>query len=277
MQVVFSVSNSDPMSGFSFTAYSVYSYKNSVQDGPDGIALVDQDNNVLDFISWGQTITATEGAAAGMSSRLMGVRELGNSSAQNSLQLQGNGFIAGDFSWTGPIKATPAQINTGQIFVCPDPNASLAPTPVVQGTLGPALNTTAPTPVPDDIPSETTSPTPALVDESPSTPAEPAVVTVAPTPSLTDESPSTPAEPVVETIAPTPSLTDESPSTPAEPVAPAPTEIINSPSEPVAPAPTEIIDSPSEPVLETLAPTSTPVTDPPTLPLPPQPSCLVCP
>ena len=48
----------------------------SIQNGdPDGIALVDADDNVLEFISYGGSFTAVGGPADGMASVEIGVSE----------------------------------------------------------------------------------------------------------------------------------------------------------------------------------------------------------
>jgi DNA/RNA endonuclease G (NUC1) len=71
-----------------------------IQNGdPDGVALVDAANTVVDFISYGGTITAADGPAVGMTSRDVGVKEGSSTSATNSLQRKGG-------TWYGPIPAT---------------------------------------------------------------------------------------------------------------------------------------------------------------------------
>lgn len=111
-------SNDDVSIGFTFAAYSVYSFSNQVRDGPDGIALVDGNDAVLDFIAYGRTFTASNGPAEGLTPLLMGVVEAANGGPQNSLQLGGVGSQASHFTWQGSQLASPASVNTGQTIVC---------------------------------------------------------------------------------------------------------------------------------------------------------------
>ena len=113
-----SVTNVDPSGSFSFSAYTVYSFNSQVQNGPDGIALVDGNNNVLDFIAYGSQFTATSGPAAGLPPTLIGVQEPGNTNPAFSLQLSGTGYRASDFTWQPPQLATPGLPNTGQEINC---------------------------------------------------------------------------------------------------------------------------------------------------------------
>lgn len=89
--------------------------------GPDGVALVDGDNEVLQFLSYEGSFTGLEEPASGITSVDIGVFEDGSLQGC-SLQLTGTGTNYDDFTWTGPIAATPGQINTGQSFV-PIPGA----------------------------------------------------------------------------------------------------------------------------------------------------------
>lgn len=89
-----------------------------IQNGsPDGIALVAPDNSVAQFISYEGTMTAADGPAAGLTSKNIGVEELGTTPVGFSLQLQGTGASAGDFTFSPiPLEDTPGEINTGQTF-----------------------------------------------------------------------------------------------------------------------------------------------------------------
>ncbi|MGB1287225.1 MAG: hypothetical protein ACPG7F_11870, partial [Aggregatilineales bacterium] len=89
---------------------------------PGGIALVDDNGVAVQFISYSDMITATDGAAKDMTSTFAGV-EPTNSSASNSLQLKGTGCVLEDFSWENPtspaystLPATSESVNSGQIF-----------------------------------------------------------------------------------------------------------------------------------------------------------------
>ena len=107
---------------------------NGIQNGaagpnsePDGVALVDAQGNVVQFLSWEGSFVAANGPAAGMTSTNVGVYEDG---AQNgtSIGLVGNGASAGDFQWALIDGATAGSINNGQSF------GDTGPTPV-PGTL----------------------------------------------------------------------------------------------------------------------------------------------
>ncbi len=86
-----------------------------IQNGsPDGVALVDDTNTVIQFLSYEGSFTATNGPANGMTSTDIGVSEPGGTPVGQSLQLIGTGIDYADFTWTGPIVATPGACNTGQ-------------------------------------------------------------------------------------------------------------------------------------------------------------------
>ena len=88
---------------------------NGLQNGsPDGLALVDPNGVVLEFLSYEGTFTATAGSANGMTSTDIGVNESNNTPNGQSLQLTGTGSTAADFTWTGPTGSSPGLINVGQ-------------------------------------------------------------------------------------------------------------------------------------------------------------------
>ena len=90
---------------------------NGIQNGsPDGIALVDHFNNVVQFISYEGSLTAVDGPAVGLSSSDIGVSEVSSTVAGFSLQLSGSGVSSGDFSWGSAAPATFGSINNGQTF-----------------------------------------------------------------------------------------------------------------------------------------------------------------
>lgn len=89
-----------------------------IQNGaPDGVALVDPNGAVLEFLSYEGVITAASGPAAGMTSVDIGVAEDGATPVGSSLQRQGTGDAASAFTWAGPLTATPGELNVGQTFV----------------------------------------------------------------------------------------------------------------------------------------------------------------
>lgn len=93
-----------------------------LQNGsPDGIALVDAQGSVVQFISYEGAMTATDGPAAGMTSTDVGVTETTSTAVGFSLQLAGSGSQANDFTWQSPQQNTEGSVNTGQSFVITGP------------------------------------------------------------------------------------------------------------------------------------------------------------
>jgi predicted extracellular nuclease len=90
---------------------------NGIQNGaPDGIALVDDSNNVVQFLSYEGSFTAVGGPADGMTSTDIGVIESSSTPVGFSLQLTGTGTMSEDFSWNSPADDTPGAVNDGQSF-----------------------------------------------------------------------------------------------------------------------------------------------------------------
>lgn len=88
-----------------------------LQNGaPDGVALVDPQGQVVQFLSWEGTFTASNGPAADMQSTDIGVAETNTAPAGTSLQLSGSGSVAGDFGWAGSATQTFGTCNNGQTF-----------------------------------------------------------------------------------------------------------------------------------------------------------------
>ena len=88
-----------------------------LQNGsPDGVALVDPQGNVLQFLSYEGTFTASNGPAAGMTSVDIGVAEANTAPVGTSLQLTGTGNVAADFSWADSATQTFGTCNNGQSF-----------------------------------------------------------------------------------------------------------------------------------------------------------------
>ncbi|MGV6832098.1 MAG: hypothetical protein ACWA5P_11135, partial [bacterium] len=85
----------------------------SLQNGsPDGLALINSANEVVQFISYEGTFIAVGGPADGLESVDIGVAEPGE--IGQSLQLTGTGSLANQFSWVGPFTQSPGLLNTGQ-------------------------------------------------------------------------------------------------------------------------------------------------------------------
>ena len=88
-----------------------------LQNGsPDGVALVDPQGNVLQFLSYEGTFTASNGPAAGMTSTDIGVAQANDNPAGHSLQLGGEGNVYADFSWNASAAQTFGTCNNGQSF-----------------------------------------------------------------------------------------------------------------------------------------------------------------
>ncbi|MGB7444955.1 MAG: endonuclease/exonuclease/phosphatase family protein, partial [Coleofasciculaceae cyanobacterium] len=90
---------------------------NGIQNGsPDGIALVDNNNSVIQFLSYEGSFTAASGSAAGLTSTDIDVAEGSSTPVGFSLQLNGDGSEADDFSWSAEGQNTFGAFNTGQTF-----------------------------------------------------------------------------------------------------------------------------------------------------------------
>lgn len=85
-----------------------------LQNGPDAIALVDPDDNVVQFLSYEGDFTATDGPADGLESVDIGVSETGSTPVGHSLQLLGTGDVYNHFEWESAAAETDGSSNTGQ-------------------------------------------------------------------------------------------------------------------------------------------------------------------
>ncbi len=89
-----------------------------IQNGaPDGLALVNERSQVIQFLSYEGSFVASGGPAAGMTSADIGVLESPTSAPGKSLQLTGNGRIYDDFIWVTSLPHTFGQVNDGQLFL----------------------------------------------------------------------------------------------------------------------------------------------------------------
>ena len=89
--------------------------KLGLQNGsPDGIALVEPNGEVVQFLSYEGSFTALDGAAIGTSAVDIGVEETSSNSVGHSLQLVGIGFGHPDFEWSSAMEASPGQVNGAQ-------------------------------------------------------------------------------------------------------------------------------------------------------------------
>jgi len=102
------------------TVYLAYA-SNGIQNGaPDGIALVDASNTVVQFLSYEGTFTATSGPANGLASTDIGISQTESETIGSSLQLTGSGNTYGQFHWISTSASTFDSPNTGQSFAGSD-------------------------------------------------------------------------------------------------------------------------------------------------------------
>ena len=110
------VYGTDPLSGVvadqgaGMGTFVINYMPDGLQNGTsDGVALVDNLGNIVQFLSWEGTLTAVDGPAAGMTSTDIGVQQSGTGAAGNSIQLT-------DAGWVTDIANTFGNENTGQDF-----------------------------------------------------------------------------------------------------------------------------------------------------------------
>ncbi|CEM26444.1 unnamed protein product [Vitrella brassicaformis CCMP3155] len=103
----------DQLNGFGVRAFKGV----GLQNGPDGLALVNSHGDVEQFVSYGgRSFEALDGPAEGMTSTAIRVSESGTTPVGQSLQLIGIGREASDFMWAGPADESPGRVNVGQSF-----------------------------------------------------------------------------------------------------------------------------------------------------------------
>ncbi len=102
----------DTSGGYGFAVVPVLGLQNGA---PDGLALVSP-SEVVQFLSYEGSFTATNGPASGQVSTDIGVAEAANELAGLSLQLTGTGATYGDFTWSSPATASFGAVNPGQTF-----------------------------------------------------------------------------------------------------------------------------------------------------------------
>jgi uncharacterized protein len=103
----------DTSNGFGFVKVLAPGLQNGA---PDGFALVDNLGRVVQFLSYEGPMTATAGAAAGLTSTDVGV-EQANSALGLTLQLTGTGSGYAGFTWTANVANTEGAVNAGQTFL----------------------------------------------------------------------------------------------------------------------------------------------------------------
>ncbi|MCB2153401.1 endonuclease [bacterium] len=207
-----------------------------LQNGsPDGVALVDDTDTVIQFLSYEGSFTAVDGPASGMTSTDIGVTESG-SYVGGSVQLGGTGSQYSDFAWQAEMASTFDAVNTNQTFasICPTATPSDTPTATPTDTPSPTPTDT-PSPTPSDTPSPTPSDTPSPTpSDTPSpTPSDTPSPTPSDTPSPTPSD--TPSPTPSDTPSPTPSDTPS--PTPSDTPSPTPSDT-PSPTPTATPSPT---------------------------------------
>ena len=103
----------DQQNGFGTAWFAMSGLQNGA---PDGIALVDPQGGVAEFISWEGSFSAADGPANGLTSTDMGVAESGTTPVGHSLQLAGTGSTGSEFTWQAEQANTAGSPNTGQNF-----------------------------------------------------------------------------------------------------------------------------------------------------------------
>ena len=103
----------DQQNGFGTLSFNQPGLQNGA---PDGLALVDSGNSVIQFLSYEGFFTAVGGPADGLMSTDIGVAESSSTPIGHSLQLIGMGTDSSDFTWASPMTDTFGAVNTGQTF-----------------------------------------------------------------------------------------------------------------------------------------------------------------
>jgi len=91
--------------------------QNGIQNGLDGIALVDDAGAVIEFISYEGNFIAQNGPAEGQRSEDIGVSENSSTIEGFSLQKVGTGCVGSDFTWR-PAYSSKGRVNDGQRISC---------------------------------------------------------------------------------------------------------------------------------------------------------------
>ncbi|MEP2023644.1 MAG: DUF5689 domain-containing protein [Reichenbachiella sp.] len=106
----------EQQAGFGTAFFAISGLQNG---SPDGVALADPDNNLIQFLSYEGSFTAIGGAADGIQSEDIGVEETSSTAIGLSLQLEGAGSSYEDFSWAEVTTSTYDLVNVNQTFESP--------------------------------------------------------------------------------------------------------------------------------------------------------------
>lgn len=114
---------------------------NGLQNGAnDGIALVNGNGQLVQFLSYEGAITASNGPASGRTSTNLPVSE-SESPSNTSLQLGGTGSGYSSFAWRASATQTFGACNSGQSFSAPNPPPTVVSTSPADGASGVAAAT----------------------------------------------------------------------------------------------------------------------------------------
>lgn len=112
-----------------------------LQNGPDGVALIKNPSEVVQFLSYeGTAFNAVDGPASGETSELLPVSESSSEPIGRSLQLVGTGTVYEAFSWV-VATASPAAFNDGQVLETLNPGIVVEGNgiPIANGDTSPTL------------------------------------------------------------------------------------------------------------------------------------------
>ncbi|MFT5233661.1 MAG: endonuclease I [Candidatus Krumholzibacteriia bacterium] len=126
----------DQENGYGTLAFNMVGMQNG---SPDGLALVDNQNTVVEFISYEGELTATSGVAVGEISVDVGVTESNSTPIGYSLQRIGSGSTSADFTWQAEAAHSSNLINPGQSFGSPNQVPSAAANGTYVGQAGSAV------------------------------------------------------------------------------------------------------------------------------------------
>jgi len=94
-----------------------FAYSGIQNGAPDGVALIDHADQLVQFLSYEGAFTAVSGAASGQTSVDILVHEPSNTIIGSSLQLFGVGSEYEDFQWRESTAQSFGAVNSGQQFL----------------------------------------------------------------------------------------------------------------------------------------------------------------
>ena len=165
---------SDTGTGFGVASFEIAGIQNGA---PDGIALYSKgQGEVIEFLSYEGSFTASGGVAVGLTSDELPVFESSSVAAGFSLQKEGSGRESSDFTWAGPALASPGAVNERQTItgsLDPFINVRVNPTTLSESAGDDAITVTI-----QILPAPTEATTLNLTSSQPDRLPVPAVLTV---------------------------------------------------------------------------------------------------